>query len=613
MLKSKIGVFITAFLCFFVFSGYVFGADTTPPVSTLTTSPSSPDGANGWFITYPEVTISAQDTESGVSNIYWRINGGSWNNLSFNNGLNLLRNPSFENGYISDWSFKAPSFSVGYKSSLFKRTGMYGAGIISLSWWGDAYWENTGYLEAVPLKTYTYKFYIRSVTSWLDNGFYEVVSVKNGVETVLVHVEDIDLKFNYKEISGTFVSTADTGAYLYLRMGIQGIGHLSIDDAYISMAGENTEAKFNLNQEGVNTVDFYSVDGAGNIETTKQSTIKVDTIDPSFSGFETFNEVSTQKFASRINVSDSTSKLEASPQPIFNYAVDGFTNGYYDDYANCAGNFNENQYLNLSANYADGDSSGQVSTPVIDYCDTNWINCKRINFYVRDQAGNIGTHEICINGPYIVTKYGDIYARLDVINMGIGTEDSAWGATVSGASISDISSYSDVFVENYSAPYLNTLYVDFFKKYENSATTITSLNTNAGVYIIDSAYTINSALNYSNVEQVVFIDGDLDINANITSTNSLVTYLVNGNIYIDNSVTNVDVSLISTNEIYTAQNTNLASSLTINGVLLGQNLNFTRNTDRTLGSSEIINADPYSFFGSTYLTTENLYWEQIVD
>ncbi len=612
MLKNKFYLFLIL-LFYFSFTAMVLAADTTPPISTLTTNPSFPNGANSWFISYPEVTISSQDSESGISNIYWRINGGTWNNLSFNNGLNLIQNPSFENGYISNWSFVAPSFSVGYKSSLFKRTGLYGAGIISLSWWGDAYWQNTAYLEAVPLKTYTYRFYIRSVTSWLDNGFYEIVSVKNGVETVLVHVEDIDLKFNYKEISGTFVSTSDSGAYLYMRMGIKGIGHLSIDDAYISMAGENTQAQFNLNQEGINTVDFYAVDGAGNVETTKQSIIKVDTIEPSFSDFETFNEVSTQKFASRINVSDSTSKLEAVPQPIFNYAVDGFTNGYYDDYANCAGNFNSGSYLNLNINYSDGATSGQVSTPVIDYCDTNWINCKRINFYVRDQAGNIGTHEICINGPYIVTKNGDVYARLDIINMGIGTEDSVWGASVSGSNINDISSTSNIFVESYTAPYLNDLYARFFKIYENTATTITSLNNQNGVFILDSNYSLNSELSYNSTEQLVFIDGDLDINKNITSTDSFVTYLVNGNIYIANDVTNVDVTLISTNEIYTAQNANLASALTINGSLIGQNLNFTRNTDRTLGSSEIIQVNPSSFFKATYLVDKNLYWEQVVD
>jgi tripartite motif-containing protein 71 len=52
--------------------------DTTPPVSTLTLTPTSPDGMAGWYRTLPTVTISATDDQSGVAYVEWSLDGGPW-------------------------------------------------------------------------------------------------------------------------------------------------------------------------------------------------------------------------------------------------------------------------------------------------------------------------------------------------------------------------------------------------------------------------------------------------------------------------------------------------------------------------------------------------------
>lgn len=47
-------------------AAYVFGpSDTTPPVTTFSLSPASPNGANGWYTSAVHVTVSATDETGG--------------------------------------------------------------------------------------------------------------------------------------------------------------------------------------------------------------------------------------------------------------------------------------------------------------------------------------------------------------------------------------------------------------------------------------------------------------------------------------------------------------------------------------------------------------------
>ena len=51
--------------------------DTTPPVTWHILFPSEPDGENGWYIDIPDITICAEDIESGVKVIWVSIAGGA--------------------------------------------------------------------------------------------------------------------------------------------------------------------------------------------------------------------------------------------------------------------------------------------------------------------------------------------------------------------------------------------------------------------------------------------------------------------------------------------------------------------------------------------------------
>jgi hypothetical protein len=55
-----------------------FVDDTTPPITTHSLDPPTPDGDNGWYVSDVTVTLTATDDMSGVNMTYYRIDGGVW-------------------------------------------------------------------------------------------------------------------------------------------------------------------------------------------------------------------------------------------------------------------------------------------------------------------------------------------------------------------------------------------------------------------------------------------------------------------------------------------------------------------------------------------------------
>jgi len=53
------------------------GVDGTVPVTTITLNPSTPSGANGWYVGNVVFTLKATDDMSGVANVYYKLDGGS--------------------------------------------------------------------------------------------------------------------------------------------------------------------------------------------------------------------------------------------------------------------------------------------------------------------------------------------------------------------------------------------------------------------------------------------------------------------------------------------------------------------------------------------------------
>ncbi|MFD0696617.1 discoidin domain-containing protein [Paenibacillus sp. GCM10027628] len=75
-------------------------SDTTPPVTTVSLSPGQPDGQQGWHIHPVNVTLSAQDENSGVARTEYSLNAGvNWQ--PYTNPINLSTDGTYEVLYRS--------------------------------------------------------------------------------------------------------------------------------------------------------------------------------------------------------------------------------------------------------------------------------------------------------------------------------------------------------------------------------------------------------------------------------------------------------------------------------------------------------------------------------
>jgi len=97
-IKSKLYLLynISLFLFFLLARLNVSFAGTTPPTTSYSMNPESPNGKNNWYTVPITVTLTATDLESGVKEIYYRIDSSPWQRVSFVDTLNLVPNPSLE-------------------------------------------------------------------------------------------------------------------------------------------------------------------------------------------------------------------------------------------------------------------------------------------------------------------------------------------------------------------------------------------------------------------------------------------------------------------------------------------------------------------------------------
>ena len=69
-----------------IITGSNFVDDTTPPITTHTLDPPTPDGDNGWYVSDVNVTLNATDDMSGVKEIKYKVWGGVTRTIIGDNG-----------------------------------------------------------------------------------------------------------------------------------------------------------------------------------------------------------------------------------------------------------------------------------------------------------------------------------------------------------------------------------------------------------------------------------------------------------------------------------------------------------------------------------------------
>ena|GEM_PF-922255 len=206
----------------------VFKLDTIAPATTLSTSPGTNDGTNGWFKTNPDITLSETDATSGAGPTVYR-----WDNSDLSTG------------------------TTPYTGSSFK---IISNGLHTLYWRST---DNAGVVEANQSQTLKLDSAVPAGTVSINEGLstqsHTVHLTLNATDTGTSNLASYELK-NADDSGASWLSTAIIGS------------PSSFSDTYKT---------WDLSPgEGTKTVSVRYYDNAGNISNTGSINIYNDTTPP---------------------------------------------------------------------------------------------------------------------------------------------------------------------------------------------------------------------------------------------------------------------------------------------------------------------------------------------
>ena len=269
-----------------VYLGSGGGGDVTPPQTTASLDGTS--GSNGWYRSSVTVTLSASDA-GGVASTNYRLNGGSWQ--AYTSAFTVSEDGT---NTLEFYSVDVSGNSEGVQSSTIKLDKVAPSTISSLS-------SYTVTLTPSDATSGVYRTFYR-----IDSGSWTLYSTpfsagSSGQHTV--EFNSTDNAGNVESTKQTVVGTSDTTpptttASLSGTSGQNGwytsavtVTLTATDSSGISSRNYRLDggswntytSSFSISSDGTHTVEYYSIDTAGNTEPVKSITVKVDTTKPSTS------------------------------------------------------------------------------------------------------------------------------------------------------------------------------------------------------------------------------------------------------------------------------------------------------------------------------------------
>ena len=572
-------------LCFFLFSSVVFAdGDITPPTTSPLLSPAYPNGENGWYTVPVDIALNAVDLESGVKEINWKLNDNLWTKKTFSQTLNMVINSSFETG-TEGWSFSSFNNSTGERTNEFAKIGDYSVKINSLENGTSFFTNKNNYVVVSPWKTVSLGVWLKGSNIMGDGAFYKIyILTAEGSKllyTSFVHNGSYDWLYDSKDV----IISSDSAYGLYFELILQGVGAVYFDGVYAAYASEQPKAEFTVSDNGENTLSFYSVDFAGNIETTKTADFKIDTIAPTnWQNFEAENSGNAHTFISKISVSDNASGLNANSSQFQYSPLSDLVWGYFTDYENCKGIFEAGKWLPAAVDFNEEGLSGRLESPSIDYCNSNWFFCKGNRFKIEDFAGNDSTKEICLNGPWVKSIDGDVASLSSIDMLSAGAEDNTNAMVISSKSLSNFSSSRNWLISYYQNKFDGGMYsYDFLIGEFPPSSTIDKLPTENGVFKTAKTLQINYFAipqNYASRQfsNVLFVNGDLIVlrDVNMKDTSGTI-FVVKGDVLVSRWVSFLDGFFIVGGTFNTSYNGGIVdNSLKIFGGVLANKVDLNR-------------------------------------
>jgi hypothetical protein len=624
---------------------YTFALDTTPPTTAYTQTPSSPNGSNGWYKSVVNFVLHATDLDSGVKEINYRVDEGTWQKVSFSNTINLLQNPSFEtsgatNSGSSNWTASPIDAQATYnRDTATSYTGYEtsSAKIITTggTWHGI---NNQTYFAPVdPLSSMTATVYTKTLGLSGGSVYFKAYSIgsDNSVQFI-ANSSSLAVDSDWTQLTLDFTVTQANAVGVYLDLGIAGAGTVWFDAATLTASALSTKTSFNVGSDSDNhKVEFYSIDNANNIEAYSCTapvknciTFKLDTTPPgnwhssgAFRGLGSSHELYVYT-----NVSDATSGLSIRTDK-YQYLTDlNPTFGRFSDISKCNSTWQVNQWVNLmTVAFSNGVKNAYVVTPRTNFCNNDWKTCKTVRFYAEDLAGNSTTKEYCINGPWIsLSGKGTVRANHNITMLSEADGYNTDGLIeTAGNSIDFFNSSTGQKLRN-SNVILGKTYDDFWNSATSSKTQISNnlLRTTSGVFYINGNFNINNsslpnAYRTSNFSQVVFINGDLTVSVDVDTTNATAAlFIVKGDVKVLKAVDQLEIGIFGDKKFYTAYNVTegeATPTLALRGIYKAEEFVFQRTLQGTNNSNtpseEFIFEPKFMVQLKPYFGSYNVKWE----
>jgi hypothetical protein len=620
-------------------------AGTTPPITTFEKEPNSPDGNNSWYRQPVKVTLSATDLESGVNEIFYRVDGGIWVKKDFSNSLNLAPNPSFEISSATppldtqDWKISNSNPGAGYSRDTIVYMPSFANTSIKINSTEDT-WHSIDHYDMFAAAN---SFNNMSAYVWIKtlnisgSAYFNIYSISQDplgqiTTNFIKSSPSITGTNDWTKLSANFTPIAENVIGVYVEIGFLGTGSIWIDAVNINKSDTPTTS-FYVSSDGYHTVEYYSVDKAGNAEATKSKSFKIDQTPPGNwhdSGAVRGLLGNDHELYCWINVTDSTSGISTFTDK-FQYTTKNHLGefGRYSTLLSCGSTWMPGGWVILvSPPFSPGVKKAYLLTPKVDFCDDDWKECsKMVRFRAVDMAGNISTKDVCINGPWIkVRGKGIVRANqnIDMVSEAPVDEVNTDGLVeVGGQQISFFTSNEDLYLTEVS-PGDDYNYDKMFQDIEETKTEISpsdDLISSSGVYYISGDYEITddkvpSDYSSDTFNQIVFIDGDLTISDDIIiNKGSTVLFVVSGIVEIDYLVKNVEAAIFTDETISTAYNVEEGEeceTLVLRGIYVADKFNFQRTLRGTQNewypSESIIYEPKYITKMSDYIKNNSVRW-----
>ncbi len=604
-------------LLLFLFVQPIFATDTIAPITTLGIDPTSATGSNGWYNQSVDLTINASDSDSGVAKISYTLDTKAKIDKTIESSVNLIDNPSFEEHHnlIPYYWDRAVYSSNIYVSSNYKVDGLYSLRFNSNIWPVNYLTNESYFITASSFQTYFFSLWLKTNMIGIGTN-YEIMAKVNGTNQLIYRSPTYSNYPNFTFINKSFTTPSGTTA-IFINLYSLGWGNTYVDNLYMGQITSETSVKFNVSEEGQHTIKYNATDQAGNIGSDITSNFKIDITSPSDWQNFTYSEVGNDHTLKlNVDISDIISGIDIT-SGFFQYYIEDVGWGVYQNLNKCTGTFLLNQWAVPTITYITNPSKAHILTPTVDFCNSNWLQDKKIRFKIKDIAGNEAiSPEFSINSPWLYASEFDIASNYSIAFSSIAKIDNI---AQSKNNITGVNSVSGITVKNY----VND--TEISAQSLISQATFETLPENklpdkSGKYKFVGNMTLdNKTLNGYDTKticSVVAIDGSLTISKDYTlkDSSSCLIFLITGNLNISSSVNSVEGFFILDG---TFDSASANKTLTIKGGVVAREIKLLRSLagkKNLTDPSEYFDYDLNLLFNASGLvsnTKESTFWYEL--